>query len=147
MTNPVAIAINAYINRFNSGWRNRFLRSQSNTSSSLYRLPRYMLGKRFLKYTIDGSLMTPHFLAYLESAILTNVISKLSVSLSMFSNLIRACVLSGSSRSTEISKKKKIFVLITILRLYYTHRRKQPKSHFRPIIYPTFSCWPLRFHF
>ena len=33
-----------------------------------------------------GSLVTPHFLAYLGSAILTNVMSKLSVSPSMFSN-------------------------------------------------------------
>lgn len=137
-TNATDIAIKAYMNILSSGWRKRFFRNHSRTSSSdskspgmnihnwncdifirkinllmigvfrndnilnLFHSPRYMLGNRFRKYTIAGNFVTPHFRAYLESDIFTNVMSKLSVSLSIFSNFSRTIVLSGWSASSNI---------------------------------------------
>lgn len=59
-----------------------------------------MLGKRLRKYTMAGSLVTPHFRAYLASAILTKVMSRLSVSLSMFSSFSMTAMLSGVPASS-----------------------------------------------
>lgn len=95
MMKAIDSAIRAYMNMFSSGCLNRFFRSQSRTSSSDSKSPLYMLGKRFLKYTMAGSLVTPHLRAYRGSCILTNVMSKLSVSLSMFSSLSITARLSG----------------------------------------------------
>lgn len=101
VTNATAIAIRAYINIFNSGCLNLFFLNHSSTSFSDFKSPLYMLGNRRLKYTIDGKFVTPHFLAYLGSAILTNVISKLSVSLSISSNFSNTCLLSSECVSSE----------------------------------------------
>lgn len=118
VTKATAIAIKAYINIFNSGCLNRFFLNHSNTSVSDCKSPLYILGNRLRKYTIDGKFVTPHFLAYLGSAILTNVISKLSVSLSIFSNFSNICLLSSECDSSviihfekkkmEIYKKRKL---------------------------------------
>lgn len=119
--NAIDIAIRAYMKIFSSGDLNRFLRSHSSTSSSIIRspnsdqnrffspafilnfinIPLKILGKRFRKYTIDGNFVTPHFRAYRASAIFTNVMSKLSVSLSMFSSFSKTAILSGWPASSE----------------------------------------------
>lgn len=118
ITNAIPRAISAYINIFSSGCRNLFFLSHSRTSFSDVRspktsgiidrckrtvsfyLPLYMLGKRLRKYTMAGNFVTPHFLAYLGSAIFTKVISKLSVSPSMFSNFSNIFLLSTTFASS-----------------------------------------------
>lgn len=99
--NATPIANKAYIKMFNSGWRKRFFLSHSRTSFSDLRSPRNMLGKRRRKYTIEGRWVTPHLRAYRASAILTKVMSKLSVSLSMFSSFSRICLLSSECTSSK----------------------------------------------
>lgn len=103
------IANRAYMKMFSSGCLKRFFRNHSKTSASECISPRYILGKRLRKYTIAGRFVTPHFRAYLGSAILTKVISKLSVSLSMFSSFSIIALLSSelisSRRKVQIPEK------------------------------------------
>lgn len=104
MRKATMMANRAYMKRLSSGCLNLFFLNHSRTSTSECKSPLYILGKRLRKYTMAGRLVTPHFLAYLGSAIFTKVISKLSVSLSIFSNFSRINLLSSELTSSRNKK-------------------------------------------
>ena len=82
-----------------------------------------MLGNFFLKYTREGNFVTPYFLAYLGSLILIKVISKLSVSVSIFSSPFNTSgqVLHSSASKIRIKKslrKLKMLQTASTIRFY-----------------------------
>lgn len=101
--------------------------------------------------------MTPHLRAYRGSCIFTNVMSKLSVSLSMFSSLSKTARLSADFSSESIMFPITIFYMndswwnsyVCTYLIFFndTYKSRQPKIRFPPTVYLTSYGLPPQFRF